>query len=1058
MELKGGQVDLSGQTFERSVRFQGQTRALIGELANPSDILKNPEMGSLQSLNTKLPGARPMGSFMIRLKNLDPKGRGLGLHLRADSAYRLYLLDLKEGRVNGIGSWGTVAAQKGRERPQLGTGLFRLPIPSQGAGDYILLIHVSNFHFSAGGIWENPEIGVYHQMQKQHMAESHSQVAVIAMCFIMGLYNLFIHFRRRDDLSTLFLAAFCLLQSFRLFAMSFLLGDLLPNMTSSQYEFFRRMEFLPFNLSVAAFVSFAQNNYRRYIKLSVSIGVWVFAAVYSLVVLGSSAKFYRPILEYTNPVLVLVALYAVFGIIRAAKDGFVGAITLAMGILVVIAASFVDLAVTMGLLSVPFIMGYGIVGLILAQGFVVAKLFASAYERTIHLNQQLKEQEEARTLFFHNVSHELRTPLNGIIGFSKLVVEGGYGTVSDKVKEQVGKIERLAQSLMLQVNTILDIAKSRRGQMELRSSIISLNELVNDTKSLGEGLTHKYDTASFEIETSWNWNESTSFVTDKEKAFAIIRNLIGNAFKFAKSGQPNQVRVSFALDAAHAFHIEVSDTGLGIPEESVPHIFEEFKQVDQGARRSFEGTGLGLAMVKEILKLMGGDIRVTSKPGEGSTFKVIIPENNKVVLQTTSQEIDEVKTVVSGLEEPSEDTHHLEMIARLEKHNDGQVFIIDDNDVNCEVQADILRNCGFHVRYATNGYEGIRMMEIDPPDVLLLDLMMPNFSGEDVLRNVKLHQRLREVPVILLTARASKGDMLHGLDIGADDYLPKPVDSQELILRVHNLLERQKTSKHSGEREALEAAQAMFAPVNPAVPQPPGFELSHYFKAASDMSRDWSRVAYHADSNELFLFMGDVGASGINASFITVGAAAACRAALDIVKQAGASIGLSQKLILLAKAINEALIDGNQDVRRYMSVAIVGLDIKTGQGWYLNAGHHGVFLHSGEGDTLLSKPGDPLGVTSKPQFGILDFQMTHRDYLMIYTDGLMENRGPEGRKLTIGDIKDSLAEGGSAETMKEHLLERANSLWRNRKGNDDYAFFILQCVQQLQSRRLDKTD
>ena len=430
--------------------------------------------------------------------------------------------------------------------------------------------------------------------------------------------------------------------------------------------------------------------------------------------------------------------------------------------------------------------------------------FALAYRiKTLQgrINFELVEKERARTIFFHNTSHELRTPLNGIIGFLELIYQGSYGVVSNEAKQQIGKALRLAGSLKVQVNTILDLAKSRQGELHLRVQPIELKEMKADADNLAEGLCLKAKGLHYKSNLKALDN---TFCGDREKIFTILRNLLGNAFKFKDSMRDNFVELRLTQNEDHIL-IEVEDTGIGIPESAKERIFEEFAQVQDDARRAYEGTGLGLTMVRDLVRLMQGSIEVSSSEGRGSCFLVRIPKLMPDLVQNLDQKPMDINVKSSGFK--AESLRHLSSDTpqpSLQSHVGSglDILVVDDNEMNCEVISGILQIDGYQVRSAISGKSGIEAMRSQRPHVLLLDMMMPEMSGADVIQIMKKDPILQEIPIILITARASEEDRIEGLRTGADDYLPKPIFAAELRLRVHNMIER-----HSLLRQAERSAQ-----------------------------------------------------------------------------------------------------------------------------------------------------------------------------------------------------------------------------------------------------------
>ncbi len=416
--------------------------------------------------------------------------------------------------------------------------------------------------------------------------------------------------------------------------------------------------------------------------------------------------------------------------------------------------------------------------------------------------KSLIEQEKARTAFFHNTSHELRTPLTGIIGFIDLIRSGHYGMVNETIQGQLDKAKRLAESLKNQVNMILDLAKSKRGELILTPSRIDLSRLRSDIDELAEGLLLRYPHSHYESRLDIKGGEA-HFIQDREKIYTIARNLIGNAFKFARPGRSNQVTLRLERFAGELI-LSVTDTGIGIESAQRQRIFDEFSQVESDARRMFEGTGLGLALVKQLIDLMKGRIELDSTLEKGSRFRIWIPEGTEQLIASPASI------------QPLMDSRSLERIPRLQSPvisasrlstpiltdpGSFHILVIDDHESNCEILAEILRSEGYRSSVALGGKAGMESVVQLHPDLVLLDLMMPGISGEDVLRFIQGREDLCDTPVILVTARATEDDRLIGLEWGADDYLAKPINPMELTLRVRNLIGRIQLHRYHNDQE-----------------------------------------------------------------------------------------------------------------------------------------------------------------------------------------------------------------------------------------------------------------
>ncbi len=418
------------------------------------------------------------------------------------------------------------------------------------------------------------------------------------------------------------------------------------------------------------------------------------------------------------------------------------------------------------------------------------------------------EQERARTVFFQNTSHELRTPLNGIIGFLQLVIEERYGELTPLARDKISKAIHMAQGLRHQVNTILDLARSRRSDMPLHAQELRIEDILAAADELAEGLSFRTPQAQYSSELNFG---APTFVGDFDKISTLVRNLLSNAFKFSDTDRANHIHLSLSGNE-HQLLIKVTDTGIGIAEAHHASIFEEFQRIEHEKHQSFEGTGLGLAMVRELVHLMSGKITLESALGVGSCFHIHIPalplspllapkltstEELESILGTQNDQkpiipasLDQIYAIEDISSPNPQSPAVVSSLPALPKGNKASILVVDDQPLNCELISDILGLDHYHVIIAHNGQEGLAIIKIERPDLILLDLMMPGISGEDFLNAMRAEEHLRGIPVILLTARSSHTDKIQGLALGASDYIPKPIVPEELRIKVRNLVER----------------------------------------------------------------------------------------------------------------------------------------------------------------------------------------------------------------------------------------------------------------------------
>gem|GEM_PF-352454 len=412
----------------------------------------------------------------------------------------------------------------------------------------------------------------------------------------------------------------------------------------------------------------------------------------------------------------------------------------------------------------------------------------------------LRHKDQLQSLYFQNSSHELRTPLHGLLGFLRLISQGQYGPFPPDIQRLHTRCLHLAETLQHQVDSLLDLSQSHRGMLQIQCSRFPLEGLARSIEQLADGLQARHPETSFELRRHWSGTDSV-FIQDFNKIVSIARNLLSNAFSFAKPGRPNHVVCVLTL-RNRLLTLEVSDQGLGIARERLPQLFKYLAQKPEDRTYASSSGSLGLTTVGHLLLVIDSEIMVHSEEGLGSKFTVLIPEQPEAELLAFEHA---VPPTVEGsmrlpLSNPTRDRHWL-------KTGDGaHILVVDDNEINCELIREMLLPLGYRVSIASSGHSGLSLMQKERPDLVLLDLMMPDVSGADVIREKQLNPQLADIPVILVTARATDEDRIYGLELGADDYLAKPIIQQELVLRVRNLLGRMRLTRQlalAEEREKL---------------------------------------------------------------------------------------------------------------------------------------------------------------------------------------------------------------------------------------------------------------
>ena len=422
-----------------------------------------------------------------------------------------------------------------------------------------------------------------------------------------------------------------------------------------------------------------------------------------------------------------------------------------------------------------------ILGLFFLQRRRLMKKQEEKLEKERQINEQLRRLDTLKDQFLANTSHELRTPLQGIIGLSESMIDQ---VQAPDHRENLRMIISSGKRLNNLVNDILDFSKLKNYDIELLQKPVDVRSLVevvlNNNVPLTKGKQLKLvnDIPS----------DLPAVFADENRLQQIFYNLIGNAIKFTEVGE---VKVS-ASPKEDMIELSVQDTGIGIPEDKRDAIFQEFEQGDGSISRKFAGTGLGLSISKRMVELHGGQMWVKSTYAEasvdksevmtGSTFFFTLPVSKGKT--TTLSQVGETHQI------PSTTSYVISNPATKAKEGNIRILVVDDEPINQQVLKNHLHDRGFHLTQAMNGEEAIQTIQgSEPFDLVLLDVMMPRMSGYEVCQKIREKYLASELPVIMVTAKNQLQDVVQGLSMGANDYLPKPFHKEELLARINTQLD-----------------------------------------------------------------------------------------------------------------------------------------------------------------------------------------------------------------------------------------------------------------------------
>ncbi len=991
-----GVLDVRDWNFERQspLVLQGQWVFFWHKLIPPSadrsvegtGYLNAPGVWTGQSFGgQKLP---EHGFATYRLRVLLPQA-STPLAIRqmpVDTAYVLFA----NGRQ--VAANGRVSTDAGGSRPQWVPRI--IDLGSVGP-ELELVLWASNYELPAGGPFYGMRLGSAARIREARELGLLRDALLAGTLFLFGFYHLAVFALRRQDHSAGYFGLACLSAS--LHAITHGEKLLFAALPEAPFELLQKLNVLGGYLVLPLWVGFLRGALPDVFSKFVVRTIQGIGAAFALVVLVfPAAVHFRTGIPYY---LINLAsfLYAASVLLLAARRGREGAALVLSGVLAILLSLVHDFLFELGKLpaSVPFFSA-GIFLFFFVQSIALARLFSKAFSRIESLsdeldakNKSLTRLDELKDEFLANTSHELRTPLHGIIGITESLISGASGPLAEETVRNLRLVAAGGRRLSSLVNDILDFSKLQHRDLTLRPRPMDLESAIDHVLELSSPLVGKRH-----IELLHKRAPVPAVLADEERVQQILHNLVGNALKFTKSGL---VVVTCRPAQREGFvEVIVADTGIGIPKDRQEAIFESFVQADGSVAREYGGTGLGLSITKRLVELHGGSIRVESEVGEGSRFIFSLPTASAAAgeatvtvapvaesLDTLREEagpaLDEtvVATAPALSQEATQDTKESDAAP-------GTILIVDDDPVNLQVLRNHLSLHHHTIVEASNGVEALRIVgDSTPVDLVLLDVMMPGLSGYEVCRILRETYSPSELPVIMLTARNRTGELIAGLDSGANDYLAKPFEPGELIARVRTLLSLKRSARLQSDLAALHQELHLAREIQQSLlprdlPTVPGLEVATCYRAMEKVGGDF--FDYRAGERDLGVLMADVSGHGVPAALI-----------VSIVKVAF----WFQKTLLplpaeLFARMNQILLTNTGD--EFVTACYAYIDLDTHRLTVGNAGHPPILLMKRRENRLLAlRPmGRLLGILPNATFTAEEVPLDPGDRLLLYTDGVFE--------------------------------------------------------------------
>jgi signal transduction histidine kinase/serine phosphatase RsbU (regulator of sigma subunit) len=652
------------------------------------------------------------------------------------------------------------------------------------------------------------------------------------------------------------------------------------------------------------------------------------------------------------------------------------------------------------------------------------------YRELQEARERLLELDRAKSRFFANVSHELRTPLTLSIGPLELLARR-----ADLPPDVVATVRRVLESkhrLLKQINELLDLASldagAARATFRQEDVAFLVRVWTSTARTALEGRKIRLD---LDVP-----GEPVPVWLDRARFETVFMNVLSNACKFTPDG--GRIRVTVAAGEGEV-RVAVADSGPGIAPADQDRIFERFTQVDGSDTRRHRGTGIGLALVRELMQLHGGRVAVASALGEGSTFTLTFLAGNAHLdpgaVSAEAAPPPDALAVESWLGAAAEAPEAPAVEAPADAPT---VLVVEDN---AEMRAFLLQllRPDFRVRVATDGVEGLAAAEREAPDVVLSDVQMPRMSGHELLRALRAAAGpLATTPVVLLTAQAGSHDKLAGLGQGADDYVVKPFHPDELVYRVRNLarLRRQERAlaatvaaleaRNRALDEDLAQARAFQQAILPALPLLPGVRVGAVYRPADVVGGDFYDV--HAAGGRLRVFVADATGHGVQASLRTM----VVRTVYE--RHRDAAGGPAE---LLAR-VNDDVVRAHGPLQVRLAAACLDLEPAGGGALvtYANAALPPVLTVRGGAAGEEYEAGPFLGMLPGLAFATRRFALGPGDRLVAYTDGLAEQWSATGERLADADLARLLAAPGPIDAVLG-AAEAALHAWRGGRPPPD---------------------
>ena len=710
------------------------------------------------------------------------------------TAYRIFIADDSAGLISEpVMTNGVVGTSEATSVPQHLPLV--APLPANLSNGWIIF-QVSNFHDGVGGPIYPLILGTESQLLLQREDKRSRDFLVLGVLLVMSLYHLGLYFQRKEDRSSLWFSVFNAILALRMLLTEKYIQSWWPEPNETAFEWMMKFDYATVFLAVPVFFFFLQTVFPWKPSHKLRWPVWIIAGLFLLTLIFPQ-RVYGPIATFYFIWALIMSLWMLVGVFVVMKKEELGAGISFTGLLALMVGGIHDTLLAEGVIASMYLLPYAFIFFVIAQSYILVRRFSHAFHTAEHLsqnlarevavqtaqleerNKQLEDITRQRTLFFQNISHELRTPLTLIYGLLESVDQGDYGPTGKNLQRPLASLQKNTRQLLRLINQLLDLSRIEAGQVKMNMQAVNISRILGELVESYQELAERK-----RIRLEVNLKPDVYVSGDGEKLEKVFYNLMSNAMKFTPEG--GRVEIALAQDTREA-KIRFKDSGPGIAETDQRRIFHRFFQADGARTGHQEGTGIGLAIVKEFIELHDGKLELESRSGEGATFVVVL----KSLLDPNAENYRGKTTLYRA---DSEQTRGERAEPKGNRPGRPEILVVEDSEDMRAFIAHVLRN-DYNVVLAKNGKEGVTLAREKKPDLILTDVMMPVMDGPAMIAELKSDPTLESIPCAILSARMELEDDDNSSN--ADFFLAKPFKPAELKNAVQEFLHAAKDAAES---------------------------------------------------------------------------------------------------------------------------------------------------------------------------------------------------------------------------------------------------------------------